>query len=37
MKKVTYKTKEKYTLIPRVISGEFLLPKKDQSYNCKCE
>ena len=35
--KVTYKNKEKYTLIARVISGEILLPKKDQCYNCKCE
>ena len=29
--------KETYALIARVISGEILLPKKDQCYNCKCE
>ena len=37
MEKVTYKNKEKYALIARVISGEILLPKKDQCYNCKYE
>ena len=37
VEKVTYKNKEKYALIARVISGEILLPKKDQCYNRKCE
>ena len=34
---VTYKNKGKYALIARVISGEILLPKKDQCCNCKCK
>ena len=37
MEKVTYKNREKYAIIARVVSGEILLPKKDQCYNCKCE
>ena len=37
MEKATYKNKEKHTLIGRVISGEILLPKNDECYNCKCE
>ena len=37
MEKVTYKNKEKYALIARVISGEILLTKKDQCYHCKCK
>ena len=32
MEKVTYKNSEKYALITRVISGQILLPKKDQCY-----
>ena len=37
MEKVTYKNREKYVIIARVVSGEILLPKKDQCHNCKCE
>ena len=32
MEKVTYRNREKYALIARVISGKILLPKKDQCY-----
>ena len=28
--KVTYKSREKYALIAHIISGQILLPKKDQ-------
>ena len=28
MEKVTYKNREKYAIIARVVSGEILLPKK---------
>ena len=34
---VTYKNREKYAIIARVVSGEIFLLKKDQCYNCKCE
>ena len=37
MEKVTYKNREKYAIIARVVSGEILLSKKDQCYTCKCE
>ena len=32
MEKVTYRNKEKYAIIARVISGEILLPKKNHCY-----
>ena len=32
MEKVTYKNRENYALIARVISGQILLPKKGQCY-----
>ena len=35
--KVTYKNREKYALIARVISGQILLPKKDQCYISESE
>ena len=34
VEKVLYRGKEKYCLVARVISGEILLPKKNQCYNC---
>ena len=34
VEKVLYRGKEKYCLVERVISGEILLPKKNQCYNC---
>ena len=37
MKKVTYKNREKYALIACLISGQILLPKKDQSYISESE
>ena len=38
MEKVTYRNKEKYCLIARVIDGEVLLPKKkNQCYNSDSE
>ena len=37
MEKVTYKNREKYALIARVISGQILLPKKDQCYISESE
>ena len=33
MEKVTYRNKEKYCLVARVIDGEVLLTKKNQYYN----
>ena len=33
MEKVTYRNREKYAIIARVISGEILLPKKKHCYN----
>ena len=35
MEKVTYRNKEKYALIARVLSGEILLPKKNHCYTSK--
>ena len=32
MEKVTYRNREKYAIIARVISGEMLLPKKNHCY-----
>ena len=32
MEKVTYRNREKYAIIARVISGEILLPKKKHCY-----
>ena len=37
MEKVTYKNREKYALIAHVISGQILLPKKDQCYISESE
>ena len=37
MEKVTYKNREKYTLIARVFSGQILLPKKDHCYISESE
>ena len=37
MEKVTYKNREKYALISRVIYGKILLPKKDQCYTSESE
>ena len=37
MEKVTYKNREKYALIARVIYGQILLPKKDQCYISESE
>ena len=37
MEKVTYRHKEKYCLVARVIDGEALLAKKDQCYNSDSE
>ena len=34
---VTYKNREKHALIARVISGQILLPKKDQCYISESE
>ena len=34
MEKVTYKNREKYAIIARVISGDILLPKKKHCYTC---
>ena len=35
MEKVTYRNKEKYAIIARVISGEILLPKKNHCYTAE--
>ena len=37
MEMVTYKNREKYALIARVICGQILLPKKDQCYISESE
>ena len=37
LEKVTYKNREKYALIARIISGQILLPKKDQCYISESE
>ena len=37
MEKVTYRSREKYAIIARVISGEILLPKKKHCYTSECE
>ena len=37
MEKVTYRNKEKYAIIARVISGEILLPKKIIVTLLKCK
>ena len=37
MEKLTYRNKEKYCLVARVIDGEVLLPKKNQCYNSDSE
>ena len=37
MEKVTYRNREKYAIIARVISGEILLPKKKHCYTSECE
>ena len=37
MEKVTYRNKEKYCLVARVIDGEVFLPKKNQCYNSDSE
>ena len=37
MEKVTYRNREKYAIIPRVIPGEILLPKKKHCYTSECE
>ena len=34
---ITYKNREKYALIARVISGQILLPKKNECYISKSE
>ena len=37
MEKVTYRNREKYAIIARVISGEILLPMKKNYYTSECE
>ena len=37
MEKVTYKNREKYAIIARVISGEILLLKRNHCYTSECE
>ena len=35
MEQVTYRNKEKFAIIARVISGEILLPKKNHCYTAE--
>ena len=37
IEKVTYRNKEKYCIVARVIDGDVLLAKKDQCYNSDSE
>ena len=37
MEKVTYRNREKYAIIARVISGEILLPKKKHCYTSEMQ